>query len=440
MALFKDQNRNTRSPVLDADRVDTEKRRNFLQLLSVIVSVWLLGYYLVPKTFFERVSPGGLVMEASGIFSLWLVYTATSILCVVAILSLIPLPGIQRVANYPPVWLTAAIYCFSLLASWATSATDIEQERSIVSLLTAFSVGVIAVRTVNKPQYIVASITLIALVQCLYAIIYQRQNINQMISGTVSRAGGTFADPNQLYLLMLIALPFAIAGLLQEGKNLVRFSYIIACSIEFAVIMSTHSRGGLLGLAVAITTLSFIISGSKKFTAVVLLCLLILFGINQSVRMAGPVNTASTNRSNASRTLLWQEGWKNFLNHPLTGNGINSFQSLVVDKKANHNVVVHAIDEPKNLFLYWLDEIGVGAAFLFAFFAWAIFATVRQSLPNRFSAATAAAWAGFLVTGLVDTPFGPPERYVGNCCFGMLLCVTILLPKSFVSEVRTSAT
>jgi len=429
MALVKNQDQPLDPPVLDADRPATVAWHP-LRLLKVIASTWLLGYYLAANTLFDRVSPGGLIMKASGDYQSWLVFSATAMLCVVATFSLVPVSGLRMVHKYPPIWLLLAVFCSSLLVSLPISSIDIEQGRAISSILGALSVGVIAVRVVlrYKPQDIVASITFSAVIQGTYAIVYQRQHINQIISGTIFRAGGTFADPNQLYFLMLIALPFAVVGMIQAKNNSVRFFFILACSIEFAAIVLTCSRGGLISLAVAITLFSYLASHSKKFSILVSVCLFLLFGTVQVVRMAGRENATSLSRSDASRVRLWQEGWEKFVSHPLTGNGIGSFQSPVITQNSNY-LSFNNIDEPKNNFLYWLDALGIGGAFLLTFFALAIYMIIKKSLPHSLSVATAAAWAGFFMAGLFDTPFGPPQRYVGACCFGLLLGITASLPE-----------
>jgi hypothetical protein len=84
-------------------------------------------------------------------------------------------------------------------------------------------------------------------------------------------------------------------------------------------------------------------------------------------------------------------------------------------------------DEPKNLYLDWLIERGVGGATLMALFAWTISAKIRSALPDALAIAAAASWMGLILAGLTDTPFGPGERYVGNCCLGILLGITALL-------------
>ena len=83
MALVKNQDQPLDPPVLDADRPATVAWHP-LRLLKVIASTWLLGYYLAANTLFDRVSPGGLIMKASGDYQSWLVFSATAMLCVVA--------------------------------------------------------------------------------------------------------------------------------------------------------------------------------------------------------------------------------------------------------------------------------------------------------------------------------------------------------------------
>ena len=130
-----------------------------------------------------------------------------------------------------------------------------------------------------------------------------------------------------------------------------------------------------------------------------------------------------------ARLRLWEAGWKVFAANPITGVGIGNF-SVQVEQKSAEGTIIRVANEPKSIFISWLAERGLAGGSLFAMFAISIFVMVRRSLPSSIGVATAAAWISLFAAGMVDTLIGPPNRYVGNCAFGVLIGLTSMLSTS----------
>lgn len=435
MAMTANSVKVTAPPTSDISHV---QQYNPIYTLCIICSLWLLGYYLLPDTFFARISPGGLVMESPGSARFWLVFIAGTISCAFILFALISAGGVQFDVKYPPLWLLSLIFCMPALATLAMSQNNIDRALGMASLLIAISAGVIAAQVVRRAGQLIAAVSLVAFIQAAYTIVYQREQIHLLLSGSVYRAGGTFNNPNELYVLMLVALPFAIVGVIRSKTNITRIAYLIASSMEFAALVLTWQRAGAVGLAVSFTALCYMVSRSKRLTILILVSLVTLSGIVLAVRMEGMRDAASISGSNLGRIHVWRAGLEVFSKNPIIGQGVGSFNIPVVTQRGAQTNYNRA-EEPKNLLLDWLAERGAVGGLLFILFVWSIFGTIKRSLPNSLAAATGAAWLGLLTIGIVDTPFGVAERYAGNCCFGLLLGVTALLPHLCEAVSKTSS-
>jgi O-antigen ligase len=163
----------------------------------------------------------------------------------------------------------------------------------------------------------------------------------------------------------------------------------------------------------------------KSTTLVVGIVMVCLMALVLAVRVAGPVNRASSNRSVHGRVLLWKEGLGLFEKHWLTGVGVGSLELHITVPTTGGAETADTESEPKNLVLFWLDEMGLsGGLFLIAFIV--LIAKVLQNKTSTLTLGISAAWIVLLVASLVDTPFGTAGRYYGNAVVGSLLGATLM--------------
>ncbi len=391
---------------------------------QTMIAAWLLAYYLLPNTLLGRISPGGLVMEVHQPPATWLCLGGTVLWFALAA-ALLAAPALRRAQpRFLPVWLLVSVFCVPLLAAAADGSGEPEQSLAAASVVGALATGAIAAALVQGR--VGPGLTAVASLAALYAIVYQRERTHGLLSGTVLRAGGTFDDPNNLYVLMLVALPLAVAGALQAERAWPRFAYLVAASAEFSALMMTWFRGGAIGLALALATFVYMVTRSTRAAVTVLICAVALAGVVTGVRMAGPQNRASATVSAQARVRQWWSALATFSAHPITGVGVNSYNAPVVSTRGGVTTY-NVTSDPKGILLHWLVERGIAGGLLFVLFVWTIASLVRSASPDTDVAAIAAAWVGLLAVGCVDTPLGMPGRYAGTCCFGLLLGATAML-------------
>ncbi len=396
-----------------------------ISLLHICLGIWLLSHFLLPNTWIDQISLGRLVANILPIHTGWTEFSITSLLCAASVFVL-RLESTPTQGNVPPIWVLLCLFYAPLLSGCFIALHDPIREQQLASALSAIAFGVLAATIALKRHNFATVVTIVGGLQSAFTLVYVHKGMNLLVSGTVYRAAGTFDKPNELYTCLLVCIPFAIVGIVNAGSQQTRLAYLIAMSLECAAFFSAWFRGGTIGLAVAVTVLILGLTRSKRYTAFVLAGMLVLVGTVLVVRSSGSTNAMSSARSNFGRIRLWNAGWAAFVKHPVTGTGVDSFYSPIASTAGATSGAVTP-DEPKNELLFFLTEQGIGGGILFGLFVWSIiYHSRRTELPVTYAAS--ATWIGLLVTGLVDTPFGPFDRNAGNCCFGLLLGVTAITP------------
>jgi O-antigen ligase len=163
------------------------------------------------------------------------------------------------------------------------------------------------------------------------------QGVNLVEGGRLAGPiGGIFGNPNDLALNMVTFLP--LAGIVALSRHRPAWRRLVAAGIAtlmMATIVLTRSRGGALGLAVALAALLFL--GRKVRPGFVIIAILALVAAAPLLpgsfwaRMNSIVDADEDARlytgSRAARSAVMQEGINTFLDHPLTGVGVGQFKN-----------------------------------------------------------------------------------------------------------------
>jgi O-antigen ligase len=382
--------------------------------------VWILGFYFLDNCLFGRLSLGNqwtmddiFVKKMSSVvfalITIFLVYKREK-----------GKQGRKFFGMLIPISALFIPLVFAVLSSG--NAPDL----SVSSIICCIGMG-ISTTLVGGKKNAVTAFSILALIQAVFTIYYQKNNINVLQSGDVLRAGGTFNHPNHLYTLMLVVLPLTISSIITSKNTIARLFFMICAATEFCALMLTWYRGGVIGLCIAFVFLAWQITKSKRIVALAVATGMVLSGTVLLHRSTGEVNASSSSRSNASRFLLWKKGGEVFLSHPVMGVGVGNLRIPTSTPTKETNVRSEQIQiEPKNLLLFYLCELGIFGAVLVGLFVAAISARLK-GLISPMAGAIGASWVALIIAGVVDTPFGPAERYVGNACFGLLLGLTVLL-------------
>lgn len=182
-------------------------------------------------------------------------------------------------------------------------------------------------------------------------------------------ATGIYNDPNDLCLILVTGITCCLCLATIARPVVLKLLCLCPIGLFGYAISLTHSRGGLLGLGVALCALTYARFGWKKslpLLAILLPALLYLFAGRQTDFKTGGDDTAN------SRLQAWAEGLVLMMRNPrdaMTGIGVGEFLEQV-------NMVAH------NSFVEAYVEMGLfgGSLFLGAFYlaGWGVWRTRRD--------------------------------------------------------------
>lgn len=146
---------------------------------------------------------------------------------------------------------------------------------------------------------------------------------------TISRdLGSLIGDPNDLSLVLLFPVSFAIATLLQPKLAwYYRLVLVLAIAVMFWAMMATQSRGGIVGIMALLGYFAFKYIKNKVWilvgAAVLIPVLLFLAGVSD--RASGGAAEEGVDASAMGRIYAWIAAWRMALENPLTGVGLKNF-------------------------------------------------------------------------------------------------------------------
>ncbi|MDJ0766190.1 MAG: O-antigen ligase family protein [Myxococcota bacterium] len=227
--------------------------------------------------------------------------------------------------------LTIAIIISSLLGSDPTYSFDTFTE-VFLKIAILWIVFINTVTDEKRSMTYQVTISLITVLLGMYAITAQILGYDpvsgaQLVEGTRAGLQGALGDPNDLAMLLLMGMPFAaIATLDSSGKQRYLFGACLVAII--GGILSTQSRGGLLGLATGFGLILYDRIKSKSLTVMLsvgfLMAMAVLAGISE--RSSGGSMSGGLDDSASGRLDAWSAGIRIFGHNPFFGVGFNCFR------------------------------------------------------------------------------------------------------------------
>ncbi len=162
--------------------------------------------------------------------------------------------------------------------------------------------------------------------------IYNKINGIGLVEGTrvtIGRdIGSLIGDPNDLALVLLYPMAFAIATFLEKSLSKFErtFSFTTFCILFYALI-ATQSRGGLLGFIAVASLFAYNRVRSKVllFTGSAIAMALLFFAAGISDRSSGGAAEEGLDESAMGRLYAWEAAWNMALDNPFFGVGIRNF-------------------------------------------------------------------------------------------------------------------
>ena len=180
--------------------------------------------------------------------------------------------------------------------------------------------------------------------------LYNKVNEIGLVEGTRVTIGRDFGsilgDPNDLSLVLMFPMAFAIANLLSDKVSyLWRFFSLLLVILLFSAVIATQSRGGLLGI-MAVFGVFFYQRVKNKLLffslgAVAAAVLYVAAGI--SGRQSGGAHEEGIDESAAGRLYAWEAAISMAIHKPLTGVGVSSFYYNYFDHSNYWDGKPHAV-------------------------------------------------------------------------------------------------
>jgi putative inorganic carbon (hco3(-)) transporter len=189
------------------------------------------------------------------------------------------------------------------------------------------------------------------------------------------RATGIFNDPNDLSMIIVVAMILLAAGLFYRQFGFPRFALAAPLGFLFYCLTLTQSRGGLLAFVAGGAALLYIQWGAVRAGLVAMAGIPLVF-MGLGGRQADISGAMSGGGTGETRAELWSDGLQLFKGSPILGIGHKNFVEEV--GHAAHNSFLHAFVELG--FAGGLMFLGV-----FAVAAWSLWRlkTVRQEITHR---------------------------------------------------------
>lgn len=225
--------------------------------------------------------------------------------------------------------------------------------------------------------------------------VYNSVNSIGLVEGsrvTIGRDfGSMLGDPNDLALVLLFPLAFAISQTTTPGiSHFKRIISALVCVLLLAAIIATQSRGGLLGSIAVIGIFALKLIRSKvlllSLGSIAAIILYLVAGIAD--RASGGAAEQGIDESAMGRIYAWEAAIKMAVENPLTGVGLNNFFSNYFFYSAHWDGLNHAVH---STWFGVLAETGFIGLMIFVILIISLIRTSRSTLARLSEAGTAVA-------------------------------------------------
>ncbi|MFA0269267.1 O-antigen ligase family protein [Vibrio cyclitrophicus] len=203
--------------------------------------------------------------------------------------------------------------------------------------------------------------------------------------------GSMLGDPNDLALVLLFPLAFAISQTITHGiSNFKRIISALVCVLLLVAIIATQSRGGLLGSIAVVGIFALKLIRSKvlliSLGAVGAIVLYFVAGIGD--RSSGGAAEQGIDESAMGRIYAWEAAFKMAVENPLTGVGLNNFYSNYFFYSSYWDGLNHAVH---STWFGVLAETGFIGLVIFVTLIISLIRTSRATLARLSQAGTSVA-------------------------------------------------
>ena len=153
-----------------------------------------------------------------------------------------------------------------------------------------------------------------------------------------ARAFGTFDDPNDLCLMLVVGIPLFFISFITSANPIQKLFAVSGIALSSYGAWCTNSRGGVIaacGMIGAFVLVSM--RGIKRYLTAV-------FGFGV-VTLLAPSRFGGGAFAGQDRSILWGQGLEMFKSNPLFGIGYGLFQDYANEHHVAHNSYIHILGE-----------------------------------------------------------------------------------------------
>ncbi|MFN3197027.1 MAG: O-antigen ligase family protein [Bradymonadia bacterium] len=215
----------------------------------------------------------------------------------------------------------------------------------------------IASKIFSNPAYIQKALTVLAMCGAYLAIwqnhryffLYQQPPLAGP-GPHLSIWAGLFADRNDFAMMFSMSVPmFWYVGQLQK-RLIFKLAWLGMIPVALHAVLLTESRGGLLGISVA---MGYITWHSKRRVLmsiaglIGMIMFVLLFATEKMLKRYGTITNYEQDASALGRKAAWQVGMRMAWANPIWGRGLNNFVAAYYDYQPNYRPKYHVYPNGK---------------------------------------------------------------------------------------------
>ena len=201
-----------------------------------------------------------------------------------------------------------------------------------------------------------------------------------LASGTATtdsaRLEGSGINANELGLLLVVAAILAAAlGAARELPSPVRLAAWCAAGLSLLALVSTASRGAMVGLVVALLLAPLLIGRGRRMFVAAIVVLAVAAAGSYAVALAPAEDFERITEADATgtgRTEIWTIGWRMVQDRPVLGVGADNYGTSTIQYLLQPGGLTRSeffVDQDKvahNVYLQVIAELGIIGLVLFA--------------------------------------------------------------------------
>jgi len=258
--------------------------------------------------------------------------------------------GLEGTLTSRPREVNLVLLLLLMAALSVPFATDrLKAWNAFIEYIKVVLMFIVMVNVMRTEKRLKATIFVILIASCVLSIFalrdFEAGNLalrGQRIEGAI---GGLFQNPNDLALHLVTTIPITLALLLSSRLIVMKALYAAFLALFVVGIVMTFSRGGFLGLTVAIAVFTWRLPRRNKLLIPILVCPLLIAVVLLAPGGYGSRLSTTNDDSAAARTDELKRSLYIAARHPLLGVGIENYVLYSNFDHATHNAYTQVASE-----------------------------------------------------------------------------------------------